>query len=89
MSASGTARKTFVSALSGMIISLNSSLNRSAKFWSIPPNFPAYCGPTLSCIFATNFRSTHIMKMLEKSAAKVNPGNVGEEEEALGGLGLA
>ena len=76
ISARGIAKKTALSASFGTSISLKRSLKRSAKFCSIPSNLPAYCGPTLSWILAMNFRSTHIMKTVEKRAANVNPGKV-------------
>src|ERR1044072_4409110 len=62
-----------LSAPEGTIISLVSSLSPSASNWKIPSTLPAYSGPTLNCILASNFRSTNIVTAAI-SAANTNPG---------------
>src|SRR5919109_3455534 len=70
----GAAQKIGLSAPEGTIISFETNFNPSAISCKIPSIFPAYNGPTLSCIFARNFRSTKIVTAAI-SAAYVKPGN--------------
>src|SRR5579883_117692 len=69
----GAAQKIGLSAPEGTIISFDTSLRPSAKSWNIPSILPAYNGPTLSCIFARNLRSTK-MVTAANNAAYENPG---------------
>ena len=69
----GAAQKMGLSAPEGTIISFDINFKPSASNWKIPSILPAYKGPTLSCIFARNFRSTNIVTAAI-SAAYVKPG---------------
>src|SRR5262249_54888763 len=64
----GAAQKIGLSAPEGIIISLEISFKPSAINWNIPSILPAYNGPTLSCIFARNFRSTNMVTAANKAA---------------------
>src|SRR5712691_10624305 len=74
--AKGTDQKIGLSATLGVTSSLKSSLTRSAIICRKPSYFPAYWGPTLSCILARSFLSQNIAKNVTKRAAKVKPGKV-------------
>jgi hypothetical protein len=70
----GAAQKIGLSAPDGIMISFDTSFKPSASNCRIPSILPQYYGPTLSCIFARNFRSTKIVTAAI-SAAYVKPGN--------------